>query len=201
MWRICKYFKPYIPHLVVLMLCFLAIAGLNLVWPYLNGTVLCDRILGKDPAFLDMLGLKPGQFMAGLLFVVLAMFGTKLLGLLLQIIQGIVSASIVPHVVSMLKSEIFAAMGRLSLNFFHNSQTGGLMTQVLSDAERVTSFFTDIMPSLITNIFTFAATLIIMFGLHARLAAISLCLIPVLFLLTAKLLPRLFILFGNRHRA
>lgn len=200
MWRICIYFKPYIPHLILLMLCYLGMAGLNLVWPYLNGTVLCDHILKKDSAFLDKLGLNPDQFMTGLLFVVLAMLGTKLLGLLLQMLQGIVSASIVPHVVSALKSDIFAAMGRLSLNFFHNSQTGGLMTQVLNDAERVTSFFADILPNLITNIFTFAATLIIMFGLHARLAAISLCLIPVLFLLTAKLLPRLFIMFGNRHR-
>lgn len=201
MWRVFYYFKPYIPHLIVMMLCYLAIAGLNLVWPYLNGTILCDSILGKNPAFLKKLGLEGNDFLTGLLLVVLAMLGTKLLSLLLQMLQGIVSASIVPHAVSALKSTIFESMGKQSLSFFHNSQTGGLMTQVLSDAERVTSFFTDILPNLITNTFTLVATLFIMFRLNARLAVISLCLVPVLFLLTAKLLPNLFILFGNRHRA
>ena len=201
MWRIVHYFKPYIPHMIIMMLCYLAIAGLNLIWPYLNGTVLCDKILGRDSSFLQRIGLKDNQFLAGLGLVVLAMLAAKLLSLLLQMLQGIVSAAIVPHVVSALKSSVFEAMGRLSLSFFHNSQTGGLMTRVLSDAERVTSFFTDILPSLITNILTLAATIFIMFYLNAGLAAVSLCLVPILFLLTARLLPRLFTLFGNRHRA
>lgn len=201
MLRIFKYFTSYIPHLILMLLCYLAIAGLNLVWPYLNGTVLCDRILGKDSSFLTSWNLESDQFIAGLGFVVLAMLGTKIISLLFQMIQGIVSAKIVPNVVSKLKAAVFESMGRLSLNYFHNSQTGGLMTLVLSDADRVTSFFTDNLPHLLTNIFTFIATLIIMFTLHAKLAAISLCLLPVLFLLSAKLLPNLFHLFGNRHRA
>lgn len=201
MLRVFKYFRPYIPHLILMMICYLIIAGLNLVWPYLNGTILCDRILGKDSAFLESFGLGSQQFVVGLGFVVLAMLGTKIISLLFQILQGIVSATIVPNVVSQLKASIFDSMEKLSLSFFHNSQTGRLMTLVLSDADRVTNFFTDILPNLLTNIFTFIATLIIMFSLHPKLAAISLCLLPVLFLLSAKLLPNLFHLFGNRHRA
>lgn len=201
MLRIIPYFKPYIPHLTLMVLCYLAIAGLNLVWPYLNGTVLYDKILEKDQAFLKGLGLNASGFAKGLFLVVLAMLVTKLLTLVLQMIQGMISASIVPNVVSQLKSAIFDSMGRLSLNYFHNSQTGTLMTRVLSDADRVTFFFTDMLPNLITNVFTFLATLVIMFTLHAKLAAISLCLLPVLLFLSIKLLPNLFHLFGNRHRA
>lgn len=200
MLRIAVYFKPFIPHLILMMLCYLAIAGLNLVWPYLNGTILTDRILGKDSAFLQKWGLGEHQFVLGLGFVVLAMLGTKLISTLFTMLQGIVSASIVPKVVARLKAAIFDAMGKLSLSYFHNSQTGRLMTRVLSDADRVTNFFTDILPNLFTNIFTFLATLIIMFRLDVKLAAISLCLLPVLLLLSAKLSPHLYHLFGNRHR-
>ena len=192
MFRIVPYFKPYIPHLILMIVCYLAIAGLNLVWPYLNGIVLTDVLLGESEGFLQAKGLG---------FVVLAMIATKLISLLFQVVQGVVSATIVPSVVARLKADIFESMGRLSLGYFHNSQTGSLMTRVLSDAERVTSFFTDIVPSLLTNAFTFISTLIIMFGMNVKLAAISLCLLPVLFLLSAKLLPNLFHLFGNRHRA
>lgn len=201
MLRILPYFKPYIPHLSLMLLCYLAIAGLNLVWPYLNGTVLYDKILVKNQDFLKGLGLEASAFTKGLLLVVLAMIATKLLTLVFQMLQGIISASIVPNVVSRLKSAIFDSMGRLSLNYFHNSQTGTLMTRVLGDADRVTGFFTDVLPNLLTNSFTFITTLIIMFTLHAKLAAISLCLLPVLLFLSIKLLPGLFHLFGNRHRA
>lgn len=201
MLRILTYFRPYMPHLTLMLLCYLAIAGLNLVWPYLNGTVLYDKILVKNQDFLKKLGLDGSAFTEGLLLVVLAMLATKLLTLVFQILQGIISACIVPDVVSRLKSSVFDSMGRLSLDYFQNSQTGTLMTRILSDADRVTSFFTDILPGLITNSFTFIATLIIMFTLHAKLAAVSLCLLPILLFLNAKLLPRLFHLFGNRHRA
>ncbi len=201
MFRIITYFKPYILHLCLILLCYLAIAGLNLAWPYLNGTVLTDKILGRDSGYLTEWGLGSDQFILGLGLVVLAMLGTKLLSLLFQMVQGILSASIVPNVVAQLKSAVFQSMGRLSLSFFHSSQTGGLMTRVLSDADRVTSFFTDILPRLITNLFTFAATLIIMFSLNVKLAALSLCMLPLLLFISIKLFPALFHMFGSRHRA
>lgn len=199
--RVAGYFKSYIPQLIFMILCFLSLAGLNLVWPYLNGTVLTDKIFGKDSAFLTQFGLGSREFVLGLGLVVLAMLATKIMALFIRLIQGIISASMVPNVVANLKASVFEAMGKLSLSFFFNSQTGNLMTRILSDAERVTNFFTDVMPNLLTNIFTFVATIIIMFMLHPKLAAISLCTLPVLFLLSAKMLPNLFHLFGNRHRS
>ena len=102
MFRIITYFKPYILHLCLILLCYLAIAGLNLAWPYLNGTVLTDKILGRDSEYLTEWGLGSDQFMLGLGLVVLAMLGTKLLSLLFQMVQGILSASIVPNVVAQL---------------------------------------------------------------------------------------------------
>lgn len=199
--RISVYFKSYIPQLLMMFVCFLALAGLNLVRPYLNGTVLTDKILGKDSSFLTSFGLGSREFVLGLGLVVLAMLASKIAALLIRLLQGIVCASIVPNVVAKLKSSVFQSMGQLSLSFFFGSQTGNLMTRILSDAERVTNFFTDIIPNLLTNLFTFAATIVIMFLLNPKLAAIALCTLPFLFLLSAKMLPNLFHLFGNRHRS
>lgn len=199
--RCLHYFKPYIPVIILMFICYLAIAGLNLVWPYLNGTVLYDKILTKNEAFLKVLKLPAGEFITALLLVVLTMVLVKLGTLVLSCFQKIMAARIIPDIISRMKSDIFDSMSELSLNYYYNSETGGLMTRVLSDADRVTSFFIDVLPDMFVNIFTLIATCIIMFTMEPLLAFVSLCLLPVLVWMSTCLMPRLFHLFGKRHRA
>lgn len=201
MLRISTYFKSFIPQIIILLLCYLATAALGLVWPYLNGTVLYDQILGGNNALLNKLGLPENDFVAGLGYIVIAMILTKLISQIISIIQGMIAATIVPKVVSEMKSVIFEAMGKLSISFFNNNQTGSLMTRVLSDADRVTDFFTSILPYFVTNTFTVISTCIIMFSMNVPLSVAALCLIPVLTVLSFKFMPNLFHLFGKRHRA
>ena len=61
-----------------MFICIIATALLNLVWPYLNGTILYDKVLAKDPQFLEFLNLPAGKYVTALLLVVLSMFMTKL---------------------------------------------------------------------------------------------------------------------------
>lgn len=201
MLRISKYFKPYIPQIILLLLCYMATAALNLVWPYLNGTILYDQILSKNGGFLEKFGLSSNDFATGLIYVVIIMVMTKLILQLISILQGIVSAAIIPKVVASMKTTIFDSMGQLSISFFNNNQTGSLMTRVLSDADRVTDFFTSTLPYFVTNTFTIISTCIIMFSMNVPLSIASLCLIPILTVLSIKMMPNLFHLFGKRHRA
>lgn len=199
--RILSYFKPFVPQMMLMLFCYLGISALNLIWPYLNGTILYDKILNRNEDFLHKLGIPNGQFILGLGLIVMTMVITRLLLQILQVLQDLISASIVPRVIADMKSSIFESMGKLSISFFTSRETGTLMTRVLSDADRVTNFFVDILPYLFTNILTILSTCIIMFILNARLAVASLFLLPVLAFLSFKLLPKLFHLFGKRHRA
>lgn len=200
MRRCLHYFKPYTGVVILLFFIYLAVGCLNLVWPYLNGTILYDKILTKNEAFLEVLGLPAGKFGVALLLMVLTMVLVKLTSTALNCLQSVITSRMVPDIVSNMKSDVFDSMGRLSLNFYYNSETGGLMTRVLSDADRVTSFFVDIVPNLFVSSFTLISTCIIMFSLNPMLALASLCLLPVLFYFTYSLLPRLFHLFTKRHR-
>lgn len=199
--RIVSYFKPYKFRLVIMMLCYLSTAGLNLVWPYLSGTVLYDKVLKKDEAFLNMLNLPAGRFVLALGILVVAMIGAKLLLLALGILQGVLTAHIAPKVVAKLKSQVFDSMGKLSISFFTRRQTGGLMTRVSDDAEEISSFFIDGMPYFFINVGTIAATCIIMFLLDPLLALAAVVLMPVLFFLSYLLMPRMWHYYGKRHRA
>ncbi len=201
LWRIAKYFKPYIPSLILMGFTYLGVAVCNMAYPYLNGTLLYDRILAKNPEILKFLRLPGGRFAVALGLLVIAMAVTKLLIQFLQAVQSYVNAKIVPLVILELENQIFHSMGELSLRFFYSNRTGGLMTRILSDATQVTGFFIDFLPEILTQVPTLIATCVIMFVLDWRLALVSLCLLPVMAMVHLMMMGRGHVLFSRRHRA
>lgn len=199
--RVLRYFRPYAGKMAVMLLCFFGIAALNLVWPYLNGTILYDYVLERNEDFLARLGIQDSRFAAALLLVVLTMFAAKITIRLLQILQGVFTAQIVTSIVRDMKKDIFGAMGRLSISFFKSRQTGSLMTRVLSDADRVTGFFIDGAPYVLIHSFTIISTMIVMFSIRWELALVACILMPISVIIGFKLRPKLWSLFGRRHRA
>lgn len=199
--RVLRYFRPYAWKMAFMLLCFLGIAGMNLVWPYLNGTVLYDHVLKKDTAFLARFGIHDAGFVTALLLLVLTMFFARLSIQLLVMLQGVFTAQIVTSVVRDLKKDIFKAMGRLSISFYKSRQTGSLMTRVISDAERVTGFFIDGAPYILIHTFTLISTLVVMFSIRWELALVSCILLPVSVVVGFKLRPYFWRLFGRSHRA
>ncbi len=199
--RMLAYFFTYKVKLAIMFICFMGTAVLNLVWPYLSGTVLYDKVLSKDENFLKILGLPGGEFATALVLVVITMIVSKILLQFFGILHGVMNARIVPDVMAKLKQEIFNAMGKLSISFYNSRQTGGLMTRVLDDVGEVTGFFLDGLPFFFTNIFTIIVTAIIMISIHPVLAIASLCLMPFLTIVSYKMLPKLWSYYGRRHRA
>lgn len=199
--RVISYFEPYKKRLVVMMLCYIGTAGLNLVWPYLSGTILYDNVLAKNEDFLALFHLPAGRFLTALAILVVVMILTKILLQALGILQGVLTARIAPEVVSKLKSQVFDSMGRLSISFFTKRQTGGLMTRVSDDAEQISGFFIDGIPYLFINAGTIIATCVIMLILNPLLTLASIILMPLLFFISYRMMPRLWHYFGKRHRA
>lgn len=199
--RVISYFKPYKISLTIMMCCYLGTALLNLVWPYLSGTILYDQVLARSEEFLAQLHLPAGRFLTALTLLVITMILTKVTIQTLGILQGRLTARIAPEVVAKVKSQVFDSMGKLSISFFTRRQTGGLMTRVSNDSEEISSFFIDGIPYFLINVGTLCATCIIMFVLNPLLALVSVILMPVLVVISRRMLPHLFHYFGKRHRA
>lgn len=197
--RTMKYFFRYRWKFVLLFLCYFGSAALNLVWPYLSGTILYDKILAKNPEFYHFFGI--GKYVWALILLVLIMLVSKLVQQAVAMLQGTLMAQVVAATIRDLKQDVFASMGRLSIGFFTSKQTGSLMTRVLSDAERVTAFFLDGFPYIFVHGFTIIATYIVMFRLNWQLALVASILLPLLVIMSVKLKPKLWSLFGRRHRA
>ncbi len=199
--RTIAYFKPYSFRAAIMILVCLAATGANLLWPYLNGVVLYDYVLGKNNDFLARIGLPQGNFVLALGLMVLTTALLKAASLAFQMIRDVISVNIVPNVVKDLKCDIFDNMERLSLRFFSSKETGSLMTRVESDAGRVTNFFSEGLPGIFTTVLSLVATATVMFSVNIPLTCFSLAILPLLFLISLKLFPKLWHLFGKRHRA
>lgn len=199
--RVMSYFKPYKLQLALMVVCYLGTVALNLAWPYLSGTVLYDKVLSKDEEFVAFLKLPAGSFAAALTVVVIAMVAAKMMGQLFGILQGVMTAKVAPRVVGTVKSQVFHSMGKLSISFFTRRQTGGLMTRVCDDAEEISHFFIDGVPYFFINIITLIVTTIIMFVLSPLLALASVLLMPLLVVMSYRMLPHLWHYYGKRHRA
>ena len=198
--RALGYFWKYRAKMTALFLCYIFSAFINLVWPYLSGTVLFDWVLNKNDAILGKIGIA-GEYTLALLILVAAMIVARILQRGVTLVQGVLMAQVVADTVRDMKQDVFAALGRLSIGFFTSKQTGSLMTRVLSDAERVTNFFLDGFPYIFIHGFTIIASFCVMFRLSAPMALVACVLLPLLVFMSVRLKPKLWSLFGRRHRA
>ena len=199
--RTLGYFAPCRGKVALMVVCMAAGALLNLVWPYLNGTILYDQVLAKDPAFLQRFGMAQGSYLTALLLVVAAMLVTKLVLLVLQILQSVLIARVTPSVVRDMEQDIFKVMGRLSIGFFRRRQTGSLMTRVMGDADQVTGFFFEDAPYIVAHGLTILISVAVMLRINWQMTLVTLLLLPVLAAISTYLRPRVWVTFGRRHRA
>lgn len=198
--RTLKYFLKYRLQVIVLVITYTVAAVVSIAWPYLIGKVLFDHVLEKDEIFLAKFGLQ-GEYLLALLFVALVMIGCRLLAAAATYLQIFVMARVASSAVRDIKTDVFDSMSKLSLDFFVNKQTGGLMTRVLSDSEKVRDFFIDGLPMIFVHGITIIVTFIVMYRLNWQMALIACILLPLLVFLTVKLRPGLWLLSGKRHRA
>ena len=84
------------------------------------------------------------------------------------------------HYVADLREELYSKMQKLSLKYYHDKQTGQLMSRIINDTNQVELLIAHAAPDLIINIMIFVSVAAVLFYINAALAAICLITIPVL---------------------
>ncbi len=199
-FRLASYFKPHIPGLVAISLFSILNALANSVWPYLNGTILYDRVLSRDTGAYGWLVGETPDFFVLLLILALMMAGLKLMQQLFGILKGRVVARIVPEVVARIKSQVFSSIQSLSVSFFSKRQTGSLMTRIVDDAGSVSELFIDGLPFILPNVMTVIFSAYVMFSTDWRLALVATVVLPPVFIASGKLEPILWHYYSRQHQ-
>ena len=188
--RVLGYLRRYRGWVLLIGVSMVAASGLRTVAPLLSGRVLFDDVL--DPA---------GRFHGHLLELVAALVAVHALGVLAEVIHMRITARVSVSMVYDLKNEIFDALQRLSLGFFANKQTGGLMVRVNHDSENINYFFIDGLPFFVVNLLQIAAIIAAMVALNWSLALLLLIPAPLVVLIIRRLMPQLWRLFTRQFRS
>ncbi|HBM80698.1 MAG TPA: ABC transporter, partial [Clostridiaceae bacterium] len=162
--------------------------GLNLLSPYIGGSVLFDQVLIKGGRHYGQVGL-----------IVLVIVISKAVAQIAGIFQGRVNSTLSAEVIFDLKTQVFDAMQHLSLSFYSKKETGNLMTRINGDAENLQSFFHDGFPYFIVNGTMIIGISIIMVTMNPKLALLVLIPAPVVVYYLKKMFPVLWRMYHKRY--
>ncbi len=169
--RLSTLFFKYKRSIAMVLLSFAMIAALGVATPYIGNELLYDKVLSNlDSTAADVLG------------IVLLIVAVRIASLLVNLLSGAVSSTVAANVTYDLKKTIFNTISNLSLAFFTNRQTGGLMTQVNSDSLTLYWFFCDGFPYLVLNIVQLGVIMAVMLSQNLVLALYTFITIPLFFL-------------------
>lgn len=198
--RLSSFFKPYIPFIVVMCVMNLLTAGLAALWPYLNGSVLYDGVLKMDRSVSYLSKIPIYDFTVLLGILALTMVVCKLLQQLFGVIHGRMVAKVVPEVVSTIKKKVFGSIQSLSVSFFTDKRTGGLMTRIINDANQISDLFIDGIPHVLPNLLTLGFSFLVMFATNWVLALVAMAALPVTAIISLKLQPRMWHYNSRMHQ-
>ena len=186
--RIGVFFAKYKLSIAAVIGTLLLSSALSILAPYVSSGFYYDEVLSKD-----------GSFYGQILLVLGIVVGTRLLNLFVGMINSVVSSTVAAKLVYDLKTVIFHSIERLSLSFFTNKQTGGLMTQVNRDASTIYWFFCDGVPYFLINIVQILIIVVIMLIMNPYLTLLSLVTVPLVFFLIKKLFNHMDALHSRRY--
>lgn len=161
----------------------------GLVIPYFQGTVLFDQALAGNGAFAGRIGL-----------VIVIILAFRTLSLLFGILFGTIIAKLAAKVAFDLKTAVFTALQRLSLDFFHAQADRPSDDQSEQRRSGIAIFFVDGLSYFIVNAMNIIGITAVLLWMDWRLTLICLLPMPLVLWLVRSAFPKLWRLSWRRHR-
>jgi ABC-type multidrug transport system fused ATPase/permease subunit len=167
LWRIAKEAVKYRRLLIIAILSTLSLTALNLVAPRLLSLMTGLVAAGVTSGTLALIG----QIALGLL-------GIYLLRIVFRFMSNYLAHKAAWNLVQDIRMKVYNTIQSFSMDFFHNKQTGELMSRVINDTATFEQLYAHLIPEMITNIFTLAGVTVILFIINPRLALLTCVPIP-----------------------
>jgi len=94
-----------------------------------------------------------------------------------------------------LRTNVYGRLQKLSMKFYHDKQTGQIMSRVVNDTNNIELLIAHAVPDIIVNLVILIGVAIILFAINPILAALSLVTMPVLFVLSVLFAKKVLPLF------
>ena len=105
-----------------------------------------------------------------------------LLRVLFRFLSNFLAHKAAWNLVGDLRTRTYDKIERMHLGFFHDKQTGDLMSRIVNDSRDFELLYAHMIPDTITNVVTFLGVLIMLLTINVKLALITCAPIPLIFI-------------------
>lgn len=165
---IVSYAKPHRYKFIGVFVCALLAIAADLLQPYLVKIAIDDHLSVGDRNF---------KLIVIIALVYLAISATSFA---FTYLQNNLLQYIGQNIVARIRKDLFQHISRLSMSYFDRVHRGSLVTNVSSDTETISQFFTQVLLSLIRDGMTLILIIVLMFQLDPTLAWYSMLILPVI---------------------
>ena len=169
LWRLSREAVRYKNLYIIAILATLCLTGVNLAAPRALSAMTGIVERGVDRAALSQIGL-----------LTLALVALYLLRIVFRFLSNYLAHKAAWFLVGDLRTKTYDKLERLHLGYFHDKQTGDLMSRVINDTRDFELLYAHIVPDMITNIITFSGVLIVLLTINWKLALITCAPIPLI---------------------
>ena len=165
--RVWKFARPYWFQVASLLFTILVISGISLISPLLYRDLIDNAIPNRDFGRLNWLAL--------------GMIAIPLVNGLIGVWQRRLNSAIGEGVIYDLRRNLYSHLQRMSLRFFTGTRTGELMSRLNNDVIGAQRAISNTLVTIVSNVVTLVATLVIMISLEWRLTLLGLAILPLFF--------------------
>ena len=169
LWKLTKEAARYKGLYVIAILSTLGLTLVNLAAPKLLSSMTGIVEWGVDENSLKTI-----------MQLAVMLLGLYLLRVLFRFLSNYLAHRAAWYLVGDLRSRLYDKLQCLDLSFFHDKQTGDLMSRVVNDTRDFELLYAHMIPDIITNLVTFVGVLVILLTINWKLALITCCPIPLI---------------------
>ncbi|MBQ6174282.1 MAG: ABC transporter ATP-binding protein [Clostridia bacterium] len=169
LWRLSREAIRYRTLYIIAILATLGLTGVNLAAP----RVLSD-MTGIVKTQVDEAGFRR------IVVLALILVGLYLLRILFRFLSNYLAHKAAWYLVGDLRTRTYDKLERMHLGYFHDKQTGDLMSRVVNDTRDFELLYAHMIPDSITNLVTFLGVLIVLLTINPKLALITCAPIPLI---------------------
>ena len=171
LWRLSREAVRYRALYIIAILSTLALTVVNLAAPRVLSQMTGIVSNGVDRAALSRIRT--------LTMILICLY---LLRVLFRFLSNYLAHKAAWYLVGDLRTRTYDKLEHMHLGYFHDKQTGDLMSRVVNDTRDFELLYAHMIPETITNLVTFAGVLIILLTINWKLAIVTCAPIPLILL-------------------
>ena len=171
LWRLSREAIRYKTLYIIAIISTFSLTAVNLAAPKV-----LSRITGIVSDGVTDAGMHTILVLTGILVCL------YLLRVLFRFLSNFLAHKAAWNLVGDLRTRTYDKIERMHLGYFHDKQTGDLMSRIVNDTREFELLYAHMIPDTITNVVTFLGVLIMLLTINPKLALITCAPIPLIFL-------------------